>query len=74
MHYCVDPTKHAEDIFRTVSEDANIIKEAIQSYTEAMQEELSYAVTSAQEGLCRLYYNFLYTRFYCCAYYSNHFS
>jgi len=36
--------QHAEDIFNTVKEDFDVIKDAFQSYTEEIKDELQYAI------------------------------
>lgn len=36
--------QHAEDIFNSVKEDFDVIKDAFQSYTEEIRDELQYAV------------------------------
>jgi DnaJ domain len=45
-----DPAQHAQDVFRSVSEDMNVVMEAVRSYSDDLKEEFLYAVQCAQEG------------------------
>jgi hypothetical protein len=42
--------QHAEDIFTTVQEDFDVVKDALASYGEEMMDELHYAVESMRRG------------------------
>jgi hypothetical protein len=45
-----EAAQHASDIFDTVQEDLDVIKDALSLLTEEIQEELSYAVDCAKNG------------------------
>lgn len=42
--------QHAEDVFRSVSEDIDIVREAVSSYLEEMRDEISVTVDAARRG------------------------
>ena len=42
--------QHAEDVFNSVKEDMDVVKEAFVLYTEEVKEELQYAVSCARTG------------------------
>lgn len=48
--YTYSSQQHAEDVFRSVSEDADIVKEAIQGLVEDIQDEFTYAAECVQRG------------------------
>ena len=48
--YTYSSQQHAEDVFRSVSEDADIVKEAIQGLIEDIQDEFNYAADCVQRG------------------------
>jgi curved DNA-binding protein CbpA len=45
-----DPQQHAEAVFRSVFEDMNVIKDAIQSYGDELRSEAEYAASAARDG------------------------
>ena len=45
-----DPQKHAEEVFRGVFADIEVIKSALTSYVEELKSEVEYAAVSAREG------------------------
>ncbi len=42
--------KHAEDIFNEVTNDFDVVKDALQSYSEEMKDEMNYAVDCMKDG------------------------
>jgi hypothetical protein len=48
--YTYTAQQRAEDMFRTVSEDAEIVKEALTSFIQDVQDEFTYAAESASKG------------------------
>jgi hypothetical protein len=42
--------KHAEDIFNEVTNDFDVVKDALQSYSEEMKDEMNYAVDCMKAG------------------------
>ena len=48
--YTYKSQKHAEDIFKSVSEDADIVREAINSFIQDIQDEFTYTADCVSRG------------------------